>query len=351
MLTTTEISPLERLRADRSANDQWDPLLCALNLPDSGTLKEKANSLIFAEKLVYPEIPVDSYHRAIRATIYHIVQAVQNSQNIILEADNPSLPKERQSKLPLNKVRRYESLPAQRKSNNLGKLVKEMLSNTKFGKYGGYDWKATHHADQKIRTVQLVDVIRANLMLLDPSLDIVLNNYFVQKSERKLYRQGANAVVSNIPSISQEVDSHGVTLFRIPTYNSRNDLNNPKFAESSFNLDSRHACGKDIPPDMVFSRHYQTTAGQRSTPELLLDHHVVLAYEYVRQYMVDDPNHIVLPIFPTPGEEITNLFWFLYENTLKKDGSVFEPLLLKEIENLLHNFIAYRNYSSSSSGP
>jgi hypothetical protein len=348
---------IARLRQPRGAAAQLYPLLEKVGIK-IGTYTRKIDAttdeLVRQGYVIKPDHNKVNYPYAMNSTLETIL-SMNDSQHLILPDNSPLLlnkPTEKASKLQLARIPHYNAMSSEERNKPLIAHVANILQMVHIGnRYAGYDWYPEHMQDTRMRIVHLVDIIRANIIAKDPAIKAVVYDYSIGKKPDQKYREGANALVANIPSIRMPELTYNILLLRVPQFsgssaNPKNIL--PEEARQTFNLDAYHVCGKEIPYYLAYSRGYGDDNMRKIAPELLCDHHVVLAYLKYSEYINSGNEGWYIPqTFPLAGEGLSQVFWKLYSSCLREqitDGNIErQPLKLMEIERILWNYIGYIN--------
>ena len=319
--------------------------------------------LIHAGFVLKPKFSSTSYQQAMKKAILTFRRMGPKS-HLIIDSKSKNIlsdqEERRASKLPLMKVRRYHNLPEEEQSKHLVVLANESMERPRFpNQICGLDWQAEYYADKRIRVYHLTDRILADEIFNDDSIDIKVYDYLFDGFNKSRYREGGHMIVTSIPSIRNPEHTYTITFERIPVFDKFANifgLSNEE-ASQTFNIDTNHSCGKEIPYRMSYGRTYHDGYSLRKTPELVICSHTILGYLYAQDFVQKNrPGFVVADLFFKPDEELHDLFWLLYERTLVEEvvkGKIKrKPMRFIDIERHLWNFIGYRNdHSSSSSGP
>ncbi len=364
---------LEKLRAKRGAEAQLYPLLekIGARVWDYKRWNEETTEMLAEAGLVARPKPTPPYKGAYKGAMENTLEAILNlkeGQHLLIPSDSGIFPSERASKIPTHLVERYPTGGAQ---NTLYMRVGKMADSIAFptGKLG-YDWQRT--SDGTICVSYLAYSVLAKILLEDIGESLLVRDYTNPKDPSKNYRQGGNVLVENVPSISEpgktykvqlmgapvfslsELSSHGV-----PTQDARSmnrDIKARGFpaplAAQTFNLSVKDPCDNDIPLNMSYGRPFQhSEKGRvRKTNEELMDHHSILAYWALQEYLKESrPEFIAANIFYRPSEKEEDFFWKLYSQSLIEEQNPLtrevsrRPLGFAELETLLDNYRAYQN--------
>lgn len=358
---------LERLRQPRGPRGQLEPHLSDMGISWGMYTKhigDVTQELMNSGHVLKPELSTTNFRQAMHE-ILMTIQTMGPDSHLIIDSESKNIlsdqEERRASKLPLMKVRRHHNLPEEYQSKHLIVLANELMDKPKFpNQISGGDWQAEHYADKRIRVYHLTDMILSEEMHRDESIDIKVYDYLFDGFTRNRYREGGNMIVSGIPSIRDPELSYDIVLERIPVFDKFANifgLTNEQ-ASQTFNLDTNHSCGKDIPYRVSYGRTYHEGYSLRKTPEIVICHHIMLAYQYAQDFIYKNrQGFVVADLFYKPDEELHDLFWLLYQRTLVEqvlDGKIKrKPMRFIDIERHLWNFVGARNktYSSSSSAP
>jgi hypothetical protein len=261
------------------------------------------------------------------------------------------------SKLPTNKVRRYESLPQEDKTKTLGMLSEDMLRSVGLGdeRVIAYDFM---NSKGERNTVQLIDIIRATEMMEDSYDQQNVIDRSITKTPGKRYSAGMNAEVINIPSVDprrREESYHAKYRHIVLADRLATEANGLSEADAAltFNIWAEDNSEKDYKIKAGYGRKTKTTDNLLISDENLLGYPSIFGYfAYQRFISETKPDLLVPDIFPNSTESFRDTyFWPLYRQTLKEEMDIetrnitISPLAIGEIEGILWGVIGYLNDS------
>jgi hypothetical protein len=347
---------LAELLEPRGVEAQLYPLLSHIEMKPGEYTKrrqEATDKLFHAGHLVIAT-ETDSFKGAM-VQIVEILNYKTHDSILLIPHDSPALfqGESRISKIPTQKVRRYEDLPASEKGKTLGMLTEEMIRSVRInGRLIGYDFM---NSKGERNIVQLVDVIRAYEMMEDSYDAANVRDMSIDKTPGKRYSKGMNADILNVPSTDPARPGETYNIpFRHVAMADRQHTERFGIDEANaaltFNIWSKHDCEKDHKINAGYGRQTKTTDTLLTSDENLLDHHVIFAYlAYQRFISENKPDKMVPDLFPKSTEAFRdNYFWPLYNHTLKEEmdaaGNITRvPLAIGEIEGILWSVIGYMN--------
>ena len=352
---------LARLLEPRGVEAQLYPLLEDIGVsPGEYTRNrpEATSMLLTAGNLIMPT--EDHEFRPAMIEIVELLGVMGKSQHMLIPYDSPALfsDESRLSKLPTQKVRRYENLPASEKTKTRYTLTDDMLRSVGIeGRAIGYD---TTNSKGERDIVQLVDIIRAIEMMEDSYDPDSIKDHSIHKTPGKKYRSGMSAEVLNVPSAdpSRRGMTYDISLSHIviaDRWSAEHTGLDTQDARLTFSLRAKDPCPKDTKLMLGYGRQTKTTENLLTADENLLDHHVIFAYLAYQRFIEETrPDQLVPDIFPISHKGFRETyFWPLYHQTLKEKvdpstgNTVRVPLAMGEIEGMLWAAIGYRNERKS----
>ena len=273
---------------------------------------------------VFPSQRYEHLRQAVRDAWQRFMEARLNSRPsqvvLITEENNlfPNYPKMRLSKRHhLVTAPRFDSLD--RVVMLASHAISERLGKAELGDiFVGLDFQGVDYDKRGYKVIHLSDIFRGDMMdrVFPPRLgDDWIGEVKFYSATEDIWTMGAEAIVDNVPSLSEPGESHVVTLDHIPivhpTRVRRGKVSiTPQALRMSYNFTSKDDCKKATLWSFKYGRKIVRVfdRAQRKGDETWLDQHTVFAYKRMMRtarwqaqgYMDPGRNFVVLPMFPEP---------------------------------------------------